>query len=100
MAFSPVIGVLRLTLHVPSSGSLKAKRHVVHGLLRRVRTRFQVAAAEVGNGDRWQIAELTIACVSGERRHADEILSHVLAFVEAETSEAVVTDVSTELLSV
>lgn len=99
MAFSPVVGVLRITLHVPASTSLKAKRQVTHGLLRRVRTRFQVAAAEVGDGDRWQLAELAIACVSGDRRHADEILSRVLTFIESDATEAVVADVSTELLS-
>ena len=93
-----VIGVLTLTLHVPNSDSLKAKRHVVSGLLRRVRQQFQVAAAEVGERDRWQLAQLGIACVSAESAHADEILAHVLAFVERTAGEALVADVATELI--
>jgi len=95
-----VIGVLTVTLHLPESGSLKAKRHVVAGLLRRVRTRYRVAAAEVGERDRWQIAHLAVACVSADAAHADEILAHVLRFVEAEGREARITDVRTELLHV
>ncbi len=93
-----VIGVLRLTLHLPHSGSLKDKRHVVSSLLRRVRQEFQVAAAETGERDRWQLAELGVACVSAEGPHADEVLAHVLRFVERTAREAQVADVSTELI--
>ncbi len=93
-----VVGVLRLTLHIPGSGSLKARRHVVGGILGKVRARFQVAAAEVGERDRWQLAELAFACVSAEGRHADEVLARVLSFVEASAGEAVLTGVSTELI--
>jgi len=93
-----VIGTLRLTLHLPDSGSLKDKRQVVSGLLRRVRQQFQVAAAEVGDRDRWQLAHLGIACVSAEAAHCDEVLAHVLSFVERTAGEAEITDVSTELI--
>jgi uncharacterized protein len=96
---SPVVGVLRVTLHIPASASLKDKRQVTRGLLRRVRNRFQVAAAEVGHGDRWQLSELAVAYVSADRRHADEVLHHVLDFIENDATEAMVSDVSTELVS-
>ena len=93
-----VIGILRLTLHLPNSGSLKSKRQVVSGLLRRVRQQFQVAAAEVGERDRWQLAQLGVACVSADGSHCDEVLAHVLTFVERNADEALVADVSTELI--
>ena len=92
------VGVLRIVLHLPSSGSLKSKRQTVAGLLRQVRDQFDVAAAEVGDGNRWQIAELGIACVSNESRHADEVLARVLTFVESRARDAVVANVSTEVL--
>ena len=93
-----VVGVLRLTLHLPNSGSLKAKRQVISGLLRRLRQQFHVAAAEVGERDRWQMAQLAVACVSADGSHADEILAHVLTFVERSAGEAQVADVATELI--
>jgi uncharacterized protein len=93
-----VIGILRLTLHLPNSGSLKAKRQVVKGLLQRLRRQFQVAAAEVGERDRWQLAHVAVACVSADGRHADEVLSHVLSFVEHTAGDAQVADVATELI--
>lgn len=93
------VGVLRVTLHLPESGSLKGKRQVVASLLKRVRNEFAVAAAEVGEGDRWQIADLAFACVSNDGRHADEVLARVLAFVEARAAGAVIANVSTEVLT-
>ncbi len=92
------VGVLRVILHLPHSGSLKTKRQTIAGLLKRVRNEFSVAAAEVGDGDRWQIAELGIACVSNDGRHADEVLARVVTFIEARAGEAVVAKVSTEVL--
>ena len=98
MTGSTVVGVARVVLHLPDSRSLKSKRHVVGGLLRRIRSEFQVAAAEVGERDRWQLAEIAVACVSADPRHADEVLASVLAYVEAHSDGARITGVSTELV--
>ena len=100
MAGTVSVGVLKIVLHLPESGSLKSKRQVVGGLLRRIRAEFQVSAAEVGDGNLWQLAELGIACVSNDSRHADEIMSRVVTFVESRARDAVVAGVSTELLRV
>src|SRR5487761_645939 len=94
------VGLMRVVLHLPESGSLKSKRMIVSGLLRRVRQQLKVAAAEVGELDRWQLAELAVATVSGSGRHADEVLASVLSFVESHSDGARITDVSTELIRV
>lgn len=94
------IGILRVTLHLPESGSLKARRQVVASLLQQIRNRFPVAAAEVGESNRWQLAELGIACVSNDGRHADEVLSRVLHFVEGRTIGGMLSDVKTEIVTV
>ena len=57
-----------------------------------------MAAAEVGELDRWQLAELAVATVSASGRHADEVLAAVLAYVEAHSDGARITGVSTELI--
>ncbi len=95
---SPVIGILSVTLHLPRSTTLKSKRQVVSGLLRRIRTRFGVAAAEVGERNLWQIAHLAVACVSADGRHADQVLARTLAYIEAEAGDAIVGDAATELI--
>jgi uncharacterized protein len=92
------VGLMRVVLHLPESGSLKSKRMIVSGLLRRVRQQLKVAAAEVGELDRWQLAELAIATVSGDGRHADEVLAAALTYIESHSDGARITDVSTELV--
>jgi uncharacterized protein YlxP (DUF503 family) len=92
------VGIARVVLHLPASGSLKSKRMVVSSLLRRVRAEFRVSAAEVGELDRWQLAELAIATVSNNSRHTEEVLATVLRYIESHSDGARVTDVSTELV--
>src|SRR5213079_2582867 len=98
MSSSVAIGVARIVLHVPESGSLKSKRQVVSGLLRRLRQELKVAAAEVGELDRWQLAELAVATVSGDGRQADRVLAAALSFIESHADGARITDVATELV--
>jgi len=92
------IGVARVVLHLPESGSLKSKRQVVSGLLQRLRQELKVAAAEVGELDRWQLAEIAIVTVSADSRQADRVLAAALSYVEWHAGGAQVADVSTELL--
>src|SRR2546427_10952287 len=97
MSSSLTVGLLRVVLHLPESGSLKSKRQVVSGLLRRLRQEHHVAAAEVGELDRWQLAELAVATVSASGRHADEVLAAVLPDVGGPSDGARITRVSPEL---
>src|SRR5437667_12284839 len=99
MSSALTVGLLRVVIHLPESSSLKAKRQVVSSLLRRLRQELKVAAAEVGELDRWQLAELAVATVSGDGRQADRVLAAALAFIEPHSDGAQVTDVSTELVT-
>src|SRR5436309_10015110 len=98
MSSAPTVGLLRVVIHLPESGSLKFKRQIVSGLLRRLRQELKVSAAEVGELDRWQLAEIAVATVSGDGRQADRVLAAAVAFIEAHADGAQVTDVSTELV--
>ena len=93
-----VVGALTLTLHVPESHSLKEKRQVVGSLLARLRRQFNVAAAEVDDQDTWQLATLAVVCVSGDRRHADEMCQKVLRWVE-DDGEALLGETRFELVN-
>jgi len=79
-----VVGSLRLELHLPGSDSLKAKRSVVNHVKERLRSRFNVAVAEVDHQDLWQRATLGVAAVSGEGAVLDRLLREVVAHVERE----------------
>ncbi len=70
-----------MEVRIPDSGSLKAKRAVVKHLVETSRSRFGVAAAEVGHLDQWQRSELGFAAVAGSPGHIDEVLDAVERFV-------------------
>lgn len=93
------IGVCKLTLHIPENQSLKGKRRVIASLCQRVRNRFGVSIAEVGDNDAWQIATLGVSCVSGSVRHADEVIDNVVAYIERSREDVVVLDVEQETIS-
>lgn len=69
-------------LHLPDVGSLKGKRHVLKGLKEKVRARYEVAVAEVDYQDLWQRATLAVVYVSADARHASEVVSKAMDFIE------------------
>src|SRR5436305_9740839 len=93
------VGTARLELLMPENASLKDKRMVVKSVIQRVRNRFNAAVAEVDTQDVWELATLGIVCVSDDPRHANEMLSKVLAFIESERLDAEVGDVQMELIA-
>jgi uncharacterized protein YlxP (DUF503 family) len=75
------IALLSLRLHIPASQSLKSKRMVVKSLKDRLRNRFNASVAEVGELDKWQLAELCICMIGSDRAHLDGGAQSALAFV-------------------
>jgi uncharacterized protein YlxP (DUF503 family) len=91
------VAVGTVELHLPDVGSLKGKRHALRGLVEKVRRRFEISVAEVDHQDVWQRATLGLACVSGDSRHANEVISKAIDFIE-DNVEGYVTDVHVEIL--
>ena len=91
--------MLRFSLRLPESGSLKDKRQVVRSVSQRIRNKFQVAVAEVSDNDAWQIATLGVACVSNDARHCDAILREIIAYVEDARLDAELVDVETDVIA-
>ncbi|MFV1956336.1 MAG: DUF503 domain-containing protein [bacterium] len=91
------IGILKLTLYIPESGSLKGKRRVLRSLKDRLKNQFNVSVAEVDHHDLWQKATVAVALVTTDRRHADKSLQKILGKVES-WGLAEIIDVSTEIL--
>ena len=92
-----VVGVLRLAFHIPHARSLKEKRAVVRRFRDRVRARFDVSIAEVGDQDLHQRAVFGVAVVSSDAGVCESVLEKIAH--EAETDrDAVLTDRATELV--
>ena len=78
---SMIVGVLRIELFIPESGSLKSKRYAIKSIKDRLKSRFNVSVAEVDNSDKWQRSSLGIAVVSNESKHIESILGNVMNLV-------------------
>jgi len=95
---SMTVGVCHVWLRLPENHSLKGKRQVVKSLLARLHNKFNVAAAEVDDNDRWQIVSLGVTCVTNNERHVHQIMAQVIAFIQAERPDAELIDYRTEVL--
>ncbi len=84
---------------MPNSHSLKAKRQVARSVATRIRNQFNVTVAEADDNDLWQRLTLGVCCLSNDTRHANEILSNVVAFVEKSRDDLEVLDYETEIIS-
>jgi len=93
-----IIGSLLLDIHIPTAHSLKEKRSVVKSVLQRLRNEFNVSTAEVGEQDRWQIAQLGVVCVSSDRRYAQEQLQAVVDWIYEHRPDVTISRAEIELL--
>jgi uncharacterized protein YlxP (DUF503 family) len=93
------VGVLRLTFHIPHARSLKEKRSVVRKFRDRVRAKFDVSIAEVGEQDLHQRAVFGVSVVSGDAAVCDSVMEQVARVAETQP-EAVLTDRATEVITI
>ena len=83
------VGLLTLEIHLPYSHSLKEKRAVLRKVKDRLRSRFNVAVAEMNHRDVWQVATLGVVSVSDSRQLLDTLLHDVLRASEGILGEDV-----------
>jgi uncharacterized protein len=77
-----VVGICRLSLYFPESGSLKTKRQGLRKVIDRLRAKFNAAVAEVAGQDTWQRSVLGIVVVGNEGRHVQSMLDTICSFID------------------
>jgi uncharacterized protein YlxP (DUF503 family) len=83
MAEPGFVAVLRIELHFPDAGSLKAKRRELHPVKAHLQGRLGAAVAEVDHQDRWQRATLMAAFVAGSAPRLEESADAVERWLDA-----------------
>ena len=78
-----VVGLCTVELYIPNGHSLKAKRQVLLSLKDRLRDKFNVSIAEVGDQDLWQKAVLGMACVANEGAYVNKVLDQAINVIRA-----------------
>ena len=77
-----VIGILKLDLHIPLSGSLKEKRMILKSVKDKVRNRFNVSIAEVDDLDKWQRGKIAIVACSSDGAYLSGELNSVVDMIK------------------
>jgi uncharacterized protein YlxP (DUF503 family) len=73
-----IVGLCTVELYLPESHSLKSKRQVLLSIKDRLRDKFNVSVAEVGDHDLWQKAVLGMACVANEGAYVNKVLDQAV----------------------
>jgi hypothetical protein len=76
-----IVGVCTVELFIPEGHSLKGKRQVLQSLKNRLREKFNLSVAEVGEQDLWQKSILGLACVANESAHVNQVLEQALNLI-------------------
>jgi uncharacterized protein YlxP (DUF503 family) len=76
-----LVGVMTAQMYMQGITSLKAKRHIVKGVIGRLRSRFNISISEVDQQDAKTSAVLGIAVVSNKRAFIDQQLDAILNFM-------------------
>ncbi|MFN0103534.1 MAG: DUF503 domain-containing protein [Bryobacteraceae bacterium] len=73
----PIIGVLHLELSIEHAQSLKDRRNVIRSLKARLRSRHNVAVAEIGPAGILNRALVSAVTISNDRTFAEKVLQAV-----------------------
>lgn len=78
------VGVCQIEIMLPDSDSLKTKRFVLSSIKAKIRNKFNVSVAEVGNNDLWQRGLLGLAVVTNEQKFVDQTFNKILELLYQE----------------
>jgi uncharacterized protein len=81
--------LMRVHLHFPEAGSLKAKRSELNSVKAHLRERLGASVAEVAHQDTWQRSTLAVAFAGGSPGRCDEAADAVSRMLDARFPQGV-----------
>jgi len=81
------VAVMRIELHFPEAGSLKAKRSELNAVKAGLAQRFGAAVAEVGHQDSWQRSTLLASVCAGSAGRVDEHAAAIGRWLDARSEQ-------------
>ena len=83
---------MRVHLHFPDAGSLKAKRAGLNRVKAHLRERMGASVAEVAHQDTWQRSTLAVAFAEGSPGRCEEAADRVVRMLDAHFPQGVRTE--------
>ena len=76
------LGCCSLKFFLHGNRSLKGKRRVIKSMRDRIKNKFNVSIAEVGDQDDWQKIHLGIAAVSSDSQYVEGQMNQIVDFID------------------
>jgi len=92
------VGVCVIELYMPQNHSLKEKRGILRSIKAKIKNKFNVAVAEVGEQDRWQTAVLGLSTLSDDKRFVNEVLDKCVSLIRSGYPQAEIVHHDLELI--
>jgi len=92
-----ITGVLSAKLFINNACSLKDKRQVLKSIEDRLRNKFNISIAEIGEQDKWQTAAIGIATVANDTKFVCKTLSDIVNYIRLEPNAELI-DYEQEIL--
>lgn len=93
-----VIGCCSIRFYLHGNRSLKEKRRIVRAIKDRLKHKFNVSVAEVGDQDSWQNLHMGISAIGSSRPYMDGLMTKVAATIDR-MNLAEITDCKTETMN-
>ena len=76
------VGILIVKISIGEASSLKEKRKILKSLIDVLKNKFNLSIAEVGEQNKWQVAELGIAVVGNDKSYLNRVIEKVVDKIE------------------
>ncbi len=93
-----IIGLCTVEFELPGALSLKDKRSILKSLLTRLHNHFNVSTAEIDHHDVVNSSVIAFTAVTTDTRHANQIISTILNWIEKNYPDALIVNQEIEIL--
>ena len=76
------VGCCSIKFFLHGNNSLKGKRRVVKSIKDRVKNKFNISVAEIGDQDVWQSLHIGIVAVGSDQKYLDGLMSIVMESID------------------
>ncbi|HHT47135.1 MAG TPA: DUF503 domain-containing protein [Firmicutes bacterium] len=90
------VGICKLELHLMEGNSLKEKRQVIRSIIERLKNRFNISIAEVGDLDVIRRSSIGFTVVSNEKTYIERLMGKVINFIDSDVRVQII-DIDKEI---
>jgi uncharacterized protein len=86
------IALLTVEMRLPGIQSLKEKRRILQSMIRKLKSKFNVAISETDLHDTWQRAELSIVSINTQWNELQRTIGYIQNWIQSQYEVEVIED--------